>query len=43
MNKYFFPAVFIFANNEIITLMALTVMLGMLIYDLLTWMADGKW
>lgn len=43
MKKYLIAAVMLFANNEIISLVALTVILAMFIFDMLGWMAEGKW
>ena len=43
MKKYVITSVLLFANNEIISLMALIVLLAMFIYDMLGWMAEGKW
>ena len=43
MKKYVITSVLLFANNEIISLMALIALLAMFIYDMLGWMAEGKW
>jgi len=43
MKKYLIPVALLAAKNEYLSLFALMVMGAMLIWDILNWMAEGKW
>ena len=43
MKKYLIPSVLLAAKNEYLSLIVLMVMGAMFIWDILNWMAEGKW
>lgn len=43
MKKYIPPCVLFFANNEIVTLIALLIISGLLLIDMTKWFSERKW